>query len=70
MRGIFCLLLLLPACASHNVRCDGRLQPINLPGAGAGAGTGVGASTGTGGGAAPGLSTPAHRDAVPPRSAP
>ncbi|MGA2188076.1 MAG: hypothetical protein ABSH33_06065 [Steroidobacteraceae bacterium] len=67
MRGIFCLLLLLlPACASHNVRCDGRLQPINLPGAGAGARAG----TGTGSGAALGLSTPAHRDAVPPRSAP
>ena len=31
MRMIYCLFLLLPACASHAVRCDGRLQPINLP---------------------------------------
>lgn len=31
MRFIYCLFLLLPACASHVVRCDGRLQPINQP---------------------------------------
>lgn len=31
MRLIYCLLLLLPACTSHVVRCDGRLQPINEP---------------------------------------
>jgi len=31
MRMFLCLCLLLPACASHTVRCDGRLQPINLP---------------------------------------
>ena len=29
MRVLFCLFLLLPACASHAVRCDGHLQPIN-----------------------------------------
>lgn len=31
MRLIICLLLLLTACASHEVRCDGRLQRINQP---------------------------------------
>ena len=31
MRLIICLFLLLPACASHAVRCDGRLQAINPP---------------------------------------
>ncbi len=31
MRLIFCWYLLLTACASHGVRCDGRLQPINPP---------------------------------------
>ncbi len=31
MRLIFCWYLLLTACASHGVRCDGRLQPINSP---------------------------------------
>jgi hypothetical protein len=31
MRLVYCLFLLLPACASHVVRCDGRLQPINQP---------------------------------------
>ena len=31
MRVIYCLFLLLPACAAHVVRCDGRLQPINPP---------------------------------------
>lgn len=31
MRFIFCLFLLLPACTSNVVRCDGRLQPINQP---------------------------------------
>jgi hypothetical protein len=25
------LLLLLAACTSHRVRCDGHLQPINKP---------------------------------------
>jgi hypothetical protein len=39
MRLAFCLVLLLPACTSHVVRCDGRLQPINLPAAGVAAGT-------------------------------
>jgi hypothetical protein len=29
MRVVCCLCLLLTACASHAVRCDGRLQPIN-----------------------------------------
>ncbi len=39
MRVIYCLFLLLTACASHAVRCDGRLQPINrsVPTAAAGA---------------------------------
>ncbi len=31
MRVFLCLFLFLPACASHGVRCDGRLQPINRP---------------------------------------
>jgi hypothetical protein len=31
MRLIICLLLLLTACGSHDVRCDGRLQRINQP---------------------------------------
>jgi hypothetical protein len=35
MRMIYCAFLLLTACSSHAVRCDGRLQPINLPAAGA-----------------------------------
>jgi hypothetical protein len=30
MRVICCLLLLLPGCATHAVRCEGRLQPINV----------------------------------------
>jgi hypothetical protein len=30
-RIIFCLTLLLQACASHVVRCDAHLQPINAP---------------------------------------
>jgi len=29
MRLLYCLLLVLSACTSHAVRCDGRLQPIN-----------------------------------------
>ena len=33
MRAMYCVFLLLPACASHTVRCDGRLQPINPPAA-------------------------------------
>jgi hypothetical protein len=32
-RIIFCLTLLLQACASHVVRCDAHLQPINAPAA-------------------------------------
>ncbi len=31
MRVFFSLVLLLTACAAHDVRCDGRLQPINPP---------------------------------------
>jgi hypothetical protein len=31
MRMIYCLFLLLPACAPHAVRCDGHLRPINTP---------------------------------------
>jgi len=30
-RWILLLILCLSACASHELRCDGRLQPINLP---------------------------------------
>jgi len=29
MRLIICSTLLLTACATHEVRCDGRLEPIN-----------------------------------------
>jgi len=29
MRVIVCLFLLLPGCATHAVRCDGHLHPIN-----------------------------------------
>lgn len=29
MRLLSCLLLLLSGCASHGVRCDGHLRPIN-----------------------------------------
>lgn len=54
MRMVYCLLLLLPACTSHAVRCDGRLQPINAPAAGAALGT----------------SSPATPDSVPPRRVP
>ncbi len=53
MRVVCCLCLLLSACASHAVRCDGRLQPINPPPAGAVPG---GPATGPAG--APGLATP------------
>ena len=31
MRVFISLALFLTACASHDVRCDGRLQPINQP---------------------------------------
>jgi hypothetical protein len=31
MRTILLLSILLSACATHGVRCDQRLQPINLP---------------------------------------
>jgi len=31
MRLLIGLSLLLTACASHDARCDGRLQPINQP---------------------------------------
>jgi hypothetical protein len=31
MRLFLCLCLLLVACKAHEVRCDTRLQPINLP---------------------------------------
>jgi len=33
MRVIYCLLLMLTACTSHAVRCDGHLQPVNPPSA-------------------------------------
>jgi hypothetical protein len=54
MRLLYCLLLALSACTSHVVRCDGRLQPINVPAAGAAAGS----------------ATPATRGPASPRSAP
>jgi hypothetical protein len=31
MRAWVFLFSLLPACASQGVRCDGHLQPVNLP---------------------------------------
>jgi hypothetical protein len=31
MRAISCLFFLLQACASHDVRCDEHIQPINQP---------------------------------------
>jgi hypothetical protein len=31
MRWIICTFLLLTACASHGVRCDSHLLPINAP---------------------------------------
>lgn len=31
MRLILCWFLLLSACASHGVRCDDHLHPINSP---------------------------------------
>jgi hypothetical protein len=31
MRTILCCVLLLPACTSQIVRCDGILRPINAP---------------------------------------
>ncbi len=31
MRVVYCFFVLLSACATHGVRCDGRLQPINPP---------------------------------------
>ena len=37
MRVMVCLFLLLAGCATHAVRCDGRLVPINPPAAGAAA---------------------------------
>ena len=37
MRMMICLFLLLAGCATHEVRCDARLVPINLPAAGAAA---------------------------------
>jgi len=45
MRMIICLFLVLPACAAHNVRCDGRLKPINLPQAPAVAGVAASSAT-------------------------
>ena len=38
MRMIYCLFLLLPACAPHAVRCDGHFLPINMPAAHAASG--------------------------------
>ena len=34
MRMMVCLFLLLAGCATHAVRCDARLVPINLSAAG------------------------------------
>jgi hypothetical protein len=41
MRMMVCLFLLLAGCATHAVRCDARLVPINLPGAGSAGGGAV-----------------------------
>ena len=38
MRMMPCLFLLLVGCATHAVRCDARLVPINLPAAGSAGG--------------------------------
>jgi hypothetical protein len=32
-RFIVCFILLLQGCASHALRCDAHLQPINAPAA-------------------------------------
>ena len=60
MRVIYCVFLLLTGCASHTVRCDGRLQPINLP-----APTAV---TGAAASAVPGATATAAAVQAPPRS--
>jgi len=52
MRMMVCLFLMLAGCATHAVRCDGRLVPINLPAAGS---TGGAAATAT---AMPAATTP------------
>jgi hypothetical protein len=39
MRMMLCLFLLLSGCATHAVRCGGRLEPINPPSASPAAGT-------------------------------
>ncbi len=31
MRMWMCLILILPGCAAHRLRCDQRLEPINPP---------------------------------------
>ena len=41
MRTMVCLFLLLAGCATHAVRCDARLVPINLPAAGSAGGASV-----------------------------
>jgi hypothetical protein len=77
VRLVLCSLVLLAACTSHEVRCDARLMPINLPaptqvpGAGsaadrapagsAPAGTATFAVTPSGGAAAPEPSIPEAR---------
>ena len=30
---LLCVLLLLCGCTPHEVRCDGRLEPVNVPSA-------------------------------------
>jgi hypothetical protein len=44
MRMMVCLFLSLAGCATHAVRCDARLVPINLP---AGGSAGAAAATPT-----------------------
>ena len=41
MRMMACLFLLLAGCATHAVRCDARLVPINLPPPGSAGGAAV-----------------------------
>ena len=60
MRMMVCLFLLLAGCATHAVRCDARLVPINLPAAAPVAGAAAGAA----------VTPPAMRSAPPTRRDP
>ena len=60
MRMMVCLFLLLAGCATHAVRCDARLVPINLPAAGQNAGAAAGAAVTPA--AMPSATPPTRRD--------